>query len=344
MQQIKPTFIIRKYRSILTAAIVVESVNYIISLTDSIIAGNMLGGDALVAIGLLAPFLSLSLFMSSIINSGTIMQYSSHIGAFRKERALEFFSLGVYMALLTGAAYAAVLLASRNFIIARLSDLPLIREYMKVYFNTIILFFLMNPLSYLLDNAVIADGAERLSAASNVVFIVSNIALSYLLAHLWGIRGVALGSVISKLLFILMISSHFLSKRNSLHLVRCWNLRDCRQIACCGIVKASNYALEGLTVFAVNLFAGFYFENATITLLIVAEKFLGLLTIFIGLSMAVQPLIGTLNGEKNNKALCLPDESRLQGYGDCGNPAHRDHVSVYAVSGAGVRNNRRYAV
>ena len=209
MQQTKPTFIIRKYRSILTAAIVVESVNYIISLTDSIIAGNMLGGDALVAIGLLAPFLSLSLFMSSIINSGTIMQYSSHIGAFRKERALEFFSLGVYMALLTGAAYAAVLLASRNFIIARLSYLPLIREYMKVYFNTIILFFLMNPLSYLLDNAVIADGAERLSAASNVVFIVSNIALSYLLAHLWGIRGVALGSVISKLLFIIMISLHF---------------------------------------------------------------------------------------------------------------------------------------
>lgn len=95
-----------------------------------------------------------------------------------------------------------------------------------------------------------------------------------------------------------------MSKRNSLHLVRCWNLRDCRQIACCGIVKASNYALEGLTVFALNLFAVFYFEDATITLLIVAEKFLGLLTIFIGLSMAAQPLIGTLNGEKNNKALC----------------------------------------
>lgn len=163
----------------------------------------------MVAIGLLAPFLSLSLFMSSIINSGTIMQYSSHIGAFRKERALEFFSQGVYMALLTGAAYAAVLLASRNFIISRLSDLPVIREYMKIYFNTIILFFLMNPLSYLLDNAVIADGGEKLSATSNVVFIVSNIALSYLLAPLWGIRGVALGSVISKLLFIIMISLHF---------------------------------------------------------------------------------------------------------------------------------------
>ena len=94
-----------------------ESVNYIISLTDSIIAGNMLGADVLVAIGLLTPFLALSLFMASIINSVTIMQVSSHIGAFRKQRALEFFSQGVYMALLTGAAYAAVLLSGVQLII-----------------------------------------------------------------------------------------------------------------------------------------------------------------------------------------------------------------------------------
>ena len=128
MKQTKPFFVIKKYRSILLAAIVVESVNYIISLTDSIIAGNILGGDALVAIGLLAPFLSLSLFMSSIINSGTIMLYSSHIGRFEKQRSLEFFSQGIYMAILTGVLYSAVLLVSRNFIISSLTEGESINE------------------------------------------------------------------------------------------------------------------------------------------------------------------------------------------------------------------------
>ena len=112
-----------------------------------------------------------------------------------------------------------------------------------------------------------------------------------------------MGSAVSKLLFVIMISQHFFGRKNSLQLIRHWSSRDCMKITRCGIVKASNYALEGFTVFAVNLFARFYFDSETIVLLIVVEKFLGLLTIFIGLSMAAQPLIGTLNGENNNKAL-----------------------------------------
>ena len=117
------------------AAVVVESVNYIVSLTDSIIAGNMLGEDALVAIGLLAPLLSLSLFMSSIINSGTIMLYSSHVGKFEKQRSLEFFSQGVYMAVLAGVLYSVVLLVSRDFIISGLTDLPEIQEIHESVFQ-----------------------------------------------------------------------------------------------------------------------------------------------------------------------------------------------------------------
>ena len=53
MQQTKPLFLIRKYRSILWAAVIVEAVNYIVSLTDSIISGNLIGSDALTAIGLM---------------------------------------------------------------------------------------------------------------------------------------------------------------------------------------------------------------------------------------------------------------------------------------------------
>ena len=52
MQQTKPLFLIRKYRSILWAAVIVEAVNYIVSLTDGIISGNLIGSDAFTAIGL----------------------------------------------------------------------------------------------------------------------------------------------------------------------------------------------------------------------------------------------------------------------------------------------------
>ena len=87
-----------------------------------------------------------------------------------------------------------------------------------------------------MDNLVIADGGEKLSAGANVAFIISNVLLSYLFAGVWGIRGV--------------------------------------------------------TIFAINVFAVSSFDAVTLVVLIMVEKYLGLLTLFIGLSMAAQPLIG----------------------------------------------------
>ena len=99
----KSRFYQKKYRSILRAAIIVEAVNFIVSLTDGIVAGNVLGADAFAAIGLLAPFLSISTFLASIVNTGTVLNYSYEIGKFNKRCANEFFSQGVIAALLVGA-------------------------------------------------------------------------------------------------------------------------------------------------------------------------------------------------------------------------------------------------
>jgi hypothetical protein len=49
----KTSFYYQKYHSILRAAIIVEAVGFIVSLTDSIIAGNFIGDEAFAAIGLL---------------------------------------------------------------------------------------------------------------------------------------------------------------------------------------------------------------------------------------------------------------------------------------------------
>ncbi len=54
-----------------------EAVCYIVSLTDSVVAGNALGGEALAAIGLIAPFMSFSVFISGILSSGTVTKFST---------------------------------------------------------------------------------------------------------------------------------------------------------------------------------------------------------------------------------------------------------------------------
>lgn len=77
MKETRPRFLVRKYRSILLAAIVEEMVVYIVSLTDTIVAGNLIGEEALEVVGLASPFLTIALFLAAIVNGGTVRNYSS---------------------------------------------------------------------------------------------------------------------------------------------------------------------------------------------------------------------------------------------------------------------------
>ncbi|MDO5133284.1 MAG: MATE family efflux transporter, partial [Eubacteriales bacterium] len=303
MKETKPFFVIRKYRSILRAAIIVESVSFIVSLTDIIVAGNLIGREALTAIGLVAPFMGVLSFLGSVVNSGTLVNYSYLIGRFDRRRANEFFSQGVYMSLVGGAAYALVLLLLREKFVAFCFETAEARQVAREYFSFILFYFLLQPFSVVLENIVVADGGEKLSVLANITLIVGNIILSILFAVRWGVRGIAMASVTSLILFILILLLHLFSGSNTLRLVRHWRKQDFLRIVKTGIVKASNYALDALMQMILDILVLSYYDAKALILVVLVQKYLGLTTFFIGLSMAAQPLIGTLLGENNTKAL-----------------------------------------
>ena len=79
-----------------------EAVSFLVSLTDTIVAGHEVGAEALMAIGLMSPFYFIATFLAAVINSGTMLSFSDSIGAFNKKRALEFFNQGVFLAIGVG--------------------------------------------------------------------------------------------------------------------------------------------------------------------------------------------------------------------------------------------------
>ncbi len=205
-------------------------------------AGNALGSDALAAIGLIAPFMSFSVFISGILSSGTVTKYSYHVGCFETRRALEYFSQGIFLSPIAGVAYTGLLVLFRNAIFSWIAPPGEIQRLAREYFGIMLLFFLLNPLMYVLAAMLVADGGEKLAAVANITSIALNIALSILFVGCWGIRGIAIATVLSRLIFLLI-------------------------------------------------------------LLAMAERFLGILAMFLGMALGAQPLIGTLNGEKNVKVL-----------------------------------------
>ena len=302
MDQTKPRVILKKYRSIFLAAAVVEAVSFLVSLTDSVVAGNEVGPEALMAIGLMAPFFSITTFLASVVNSGTLLSFSDNIGAFQKKRALEYFSQGVYLAVGVGILFTLIMLLFKNAIISAFHVSDTIARYASDYYDITILFFMLEPISCLLDNIVVADGGEKLSAAGNLVQILGNVGLSLLLSRTMGVQGIALATVLCKAVFVIMICTWFFTKRNTLRLLRCFHLKDCLKIAKRGGVKAATFGMAALTTNLVNATTIRFYDDSYLQIVIVAQKVFGLTSLFLGLAMSLQPLIGTLRGEHNTKA------------------------------------------
>lgn len=303
MKKTKNSFLGRKYISILRASIIVEAVAYIVTLTDTLVAGNMIGTAALSAVGLVAPLVGISTFLMSVINSGTVPKYSYYIGRFDRKRANEYFSQGILLGLSLGVLFLFVFLALKDAIIERYAVQADMLPYVQDYYSVIVFCFVLDPVMALLDNTAIADGGENLSAFANVFQIISNIALSILFSRLWGVKGIAYASLLGKVLFLAIISTWFFGKKSTVRFVKHWSMRDCAEIIRSGIVRASYFALTGLMAATLNAFVLARFEPSVLAQMIVAERYLEISTVFAGLSAAVQSLIGTLRGENNTKAM-----------------------------------------
>lgn len=302
MKQTRPLVLLKKYQSILIAAMVVEGVTFLVSLTDTIVAGNVIGADALMAIGLVAPIFTITTFLTATINSGTLLSFSDNLGAFQKKRAMEFFSQGIFLSVAIGLLLGGFLFLFKNAIISGFHVDSQIEQYISDYYNIIVFFFMLDPLSTLLDNIVVADGGERLSAVANVTQIIGNVVLSILLSTVLGVKGIALASFLCKFLFVLIISTWFLMKKHTLKLVRCFHLKDFLHIASRGVVRATTFGVTAITMHVMNMITVHYFDEAFLQVVIVVQKIIGLSAVFLGVAMAIQPLTGTLRGEGNTKA------------------------------------------
>ena len=298
----KPYIILKKYHSILMSSIVVESVAFLASLTDSLVAGNIVDADAFAAVGLLMPFFFLSSFLAAVINAGTLLNYNNQAGAFRQRRAHEYFSQGIYLSVMAGLVFFVVMLFCKGMIFKGLSVPSGMEQYLSDYYNIIVFYFLIYPTSCLLGNIVIADGGEKLSLAVNLIQIIVNILLSLILSHRMGVKGIALATVISPMLPILLLLPWFFSGRNTLRLLLYMSPGDCLDITRRGSVRASTLVLMAVATYILNAYVSASFDSQVLQILILQEKIISLSSVFLGLSMAVQPLIATLKGEKNTKA------------------------------------------
>ena len=270
----------------------------IIGIADTLIAGIILGETAVAGICLALPVYSLASFFAVFFSYGVPILYAGKTGAFRKEEADRCFGVGLTVTSVIGILmFAAIVCGGDAFLKAYDPDSQVYAsasEYLAWMKYTV----LFMPLNDLLDGMLFADGDESISLAANLAKGAVKVVLSVILCQNMGVKGLALASLVSVAISMLISSLHFFRPGNTLRLNLAFSFNLLRDILKYGIVDASTHLSVSLFTVAINFFVLRQFGTDMLILVSVITLLKEAQIFFEGIGEAITPLISVYLGEE----------------------------------------------
>lgn len=293
------TFLSRKFFSLLLSSSISLLVITVLALSDTLIAGVMLGEEAVSAICLVVPAYSLAGFAGCLISLGVPIIYSRAMGEFNKERADRCFAFGVFMAVTMGLVLYIVFMLFGDAYLRFYEPSTVVFNAAKDYFFWYKYTILLLPIMTLMDEMVLADGDETLSMVSGIVQIVGNIVCSIVFAKFVGIEGIGFGSFIGTLVALLVAFAHLLRKGNSLKLGFYFSLKLLVDVVKYSAIDAGTYLFLACFTAVMNRFITFAYGPEMLVLGAVILFVKEVQIVFDGIGEAFTPLMNIYLGEES---------------------------------------------
>ena len=265
----------------------------------AVIAGQFLGDDSLSAINLMMPIFNYVCFIAEVIDVGGNILYNRSVGEYNEEHSNEIFGMCMILAISLGLMTLAVLTVGRDYYINSLGLSDSIRNELLAYWKYEKYVLAMMPINYYLSGLLYTD--TRLNTIANVVMFVSGIGTSIVLTIIYGISGTALGYLLGYVLSTLILSAHFLKKKNIIHFRWYFSFRDVIEMLKLSLVDASKFLDCGLLMTFINAYV---LKNYTDELLPVTSILLlviEFIAVFDFVGTALMPVAEVYLGEGNNE-------------------------------------------
>ncbi len=280
------------------AAMMVTGLYFIV---DGIFVGQGVGADALGMINLATPFISVMTSIAMMITMGGATISAISFGRGDVKRANQVFNLSLAMVVLLAAAMSGIALCFGTHIAHFLGASGRFVEGTAIYLTYYTLFGIFFCGSMLLSAFIRNDGNPRLAFWGMMVGAFSNIFFDWLFIFPLGLglQGAAMASGVGQIFSCLVLSSHFIRKKGSLHLALprfegalCW------RILCVGAPEFVTHMSQPVITFCYNLIIVSAFGEIGISAFSAASYLLWvILYIFMGLAQGVQPLLSISFGE-----------------------------------------------
>ena len=297
MARYRRTFIRAKYSSMLWSGTALIALTALMGIVDTLIAGIILGEDAVAGVCLALPVYSLASFFAVAFSCGVPIIYAGKTGAFRKAEADRCFGVGLSLAGIVGLLMFLILLLGRKAYLDAFQVSGQVYASADEYLRWIKYAVLLLPLNELLGGMIFADGDERISLAANLAQGLVKGVLSVILCRKMGTKGLAIALLIGFAVSICISCLHFFRSGNTLKLNLAFSVPIVREITKFGLVDASMHLFIFLFSFSVNLFVRMYFGPEMLILVSVITLLREGQILFEGIGEAITPLIGVYMGE-----------------------------------------------
>lgn len=296
-------FGVEKFKGLLVSGSCAGLVEYLMGLSDSIVAGHLLGEEALVGINLLSPVMTTVTFFAGLIGVGTGINYSYESGRCDTRRAREFFTQGLLTACGIGLVLFLALLFGRGAFLSFMSPSARIASEAAAYWRWYVPSGLLEPLVVFTVNAVMTDGDTRLCFSCYIVQLAVNVSVSLLAVGPMGIAGCSFGTFVANVVALGLLSTHYLRRSNTYALVRHFSVRDTLTIMKSSFGDSSTFLCSAALFFFLNKYVLVNYGDGQMPVLAAVIALIGFLEVFNGVSNALSPVVTVYAGERNVRAI-----------------------------------------
>lgn len=303
MKQNRKTLMSKKFFTMLLGGTLTMMVVSVLLMSDSVIAGAVIGSDAVAGITLVTPIYSLSAFFGSVFSLGVPIVYATEMGKFNKQGADRAFGFGLLMSVVIGFLLFLLTTLFGDSYLRSSGPLEPVLTEARGYLAWMRFTILLLPMQMLIAAAVYSDGDETLSTIANGVQGLGNIAASILLSRRMGIRGISFASFLFNVISLAILMIHFLKKSNSLR----WNLYYStgllKDVARYSIIDSSSYLFLATLTAALNAFVSARFGARFLIVVSVVALCREFQLIFDGIGEAITPILSVYLGEESHSGV-----------------------------------------
>lgn len=289
-------------------AMIAMSANAVLNIFEIIILGIGVGIDAFAALACTFPIIILISAFASLVNTGTASKIAMLYAENNQEQALKTFGNSFIMLVSFGALLTAVLEIFLEDILrlCGASDvtLPYALVYMRIMLVSTVVLFSMQSMGRLLH----IQGRPKVQMMLQIGGITSNVILSVIFVFVfkWGMKGVALASIICESVSWILYIKVFSNKKAFLHFAKrgfCVDFSLIKEILSIGVSPFAINACGCVVALMINLslieVAGEQRDMYLGSYAIVQRITQVLISLISGLGLALQ-IITSINIAKQN--------------------------------------------